>query len=127
MQTIKQTYLINSSVEKVWQALTDPKIIERWGAGPAEMDNKEDTEFKLWGGDIFGKNTKVIINQLLEQNWYAGDWDKPSKVIIKLTAKENQTQIDLTHKDVPKEEFEGIADGWKKYYFGPLKTTVEND
>ena len=126
METIKQSYLINSSPEKVWQALTNPKIIEKWGAGPAEMDDKVGTNFKLWGGDIFGKNTKIIVNQLLEQNWYGGDWDKPSKVTIKLTGKGDETQLDLVQVNIPKEEAEGIAEGWKKFYFGPLKITVEN-
>ena len=55
MKVIKQTYNIKTPVEKVWQALTDPKVIEKWGAGTAVMDSKEGTEFSLWGGRYFWK------------------------------------------------------------------------
>ncbi len=58
MKVIKQTYIIKAPLEKVWNALTDPKIIEKWGAGPAIMDSKEGTEFSLWGGDIFWEKYK---------------------------------------------------------------------
>jgi len=73
MKTIKQKYSIKAPVEKVWQSLVDPKIIKQWGGGPAKMDDKVGTNFKLWGGDIYGKNLKVIKNKLLIQNWISGD------------------------------------------------------
>jgi uncharacterized protein YndB with AHSA1/START domain len=40
MKTLKQTYLIDVSVEEVWRALVDPKIIDKWGGGPAKMEGK---------------------------------------------------------------------------------------
>lgn len=55
MKTIKQTYLINASRQDVWQALIDPVIIDKWGGGPARMNDRVGTEFSLWGGDIYGK------------------------------------------------------------------------
>ena len=45
MKIIKQTYLINSSIEDVWQALVDPKYINAWGGGPAKMADKVGTKF----------------------------------------------------------------------------------
>jgi len=40
VKIIKQTYLVNSSLEEVWQALVNPKYINAWGGGPAKMDGK---------------------------------------------------------------------------------------
>jgi uncharacterized protein YndB with AHSA1/START domain len=31
---IVESYLINAPVSKVWQALVDPDLIEKWGGGP---------------------------------------------------------------------------------------------
>lgn len=61
MKTIKQTYQINAPSSRVWQALIDPKIIDKWGGGPAHMNDKVGTEFTLWGGDIYGKNLRLEI------------------------------------------------------------------
>ncbi len=82
MKTIKQSYVINTLVEKVWEALVDPQTIDDWGGGPAEMDDKVGTQFKLWGGDIWGKNLEVEHNKKLVQEWYGGDWSEPSKMIF---------------------------------------------
>ena len=125
MKTITQTYTIKAPVEKVWEALVDPAMIEKWGGGPAVMDDNVGTEFSLWGGDIYGTNTKVVPNKILEQDWYGGEWEKPSKVIFKLSEKDGVTTLDLVHTDLPEESESDFADGWKNYYCGPLKELVE--
>lgn len=112
-------------MERVWRALVEPKEIEKWGGGPAKMDDKKGTKFKLWGGDIYGKNTKVIKNKELTQDWIQKGWKKPSQVTFKLTKKGNKTELILIHKNVPEDEVEDVADGWKKYYLGPLKSYLE--
>ncbi len=130
MKTIKQSYLINAPMEKVWQALVDPKEIEKWGAGPAKMDSKVGTKFSLWDGDIHGKNIEVIHSPAgrykLVQDWYGGDWPQPSKVTFTLSQKNNQTQVELLHENVPDKEESGIADGWNSYYLREIKKYLEN-
>ncbi len=135
MRKLEKNYAINAPKEKVWQALVDPKIIAEWGAGPANM-SEEKGDFTLWGGDIWGKNTKVVKNKLLEQDWYAWPparrasgserkWDRPSKVKISLKEEDGMTTITLIHTDIPDDEFDDISSGWDDYYFGPLKKLVE--
>lgn len=126
MKTITQTYIINAPIEKVWDALVNPQTIDQWGGGPAIMDDQVGTKFSLWGGDIFGTNTKVEPFKTLEQDWYGGKWEKASKVIITLSEDNGCTKVDLIHQDYPENSKDDFADGWKTYYFGPLKDLVEN-
>lgn len=125
MKIIKQTYLVNSSLEEVWKALTDPKYINGWGGGPAKMDDKKGTKFEFWGGDIHGKNIEIIPFKKLKQEWFGGIWDKPSIVTFTLTKQDNKALIDLLHTDVPDSEAKDIDEGWKEYYLGPLKEYLE--
>ncbi len=126
MKTIKQIYIIDAPVEKVWDALTNPKTINKWGGGPARMSDEVGFEFSLWNNWMYGKNTEVIKNKLLRQNWYGGEnWDKPSILTFKLIEKNGKTEVDLLHEKVPGEDAEDIEDGWKKYYMGPLKDLLE--
>ncbi len=125
MKSIQQSYQINAPIGKVWQALVDPKLIKKWTGQQAVMDDQVGTQFKLWGGDIHGTTTKVIIEQLLEQDWYAGDWPKASKLRITLSLEEKGTQVDLVHEGVPENEFDSISKGWKDYYFGAIKKLLE--
>jgi len=82
-------------------------------------------EFSLWGGDIHGKNTKVVRMRELEQDWYGGDWDKPSKLKFELSEKDGTTTVMLTQTAIPEEEFKDISDGWKQYYLGEIKKLLE--
>lgn len=89
------------------------------------MDAKVGTKFSLWGGDIHGKNIDVIVGKKLVQEWFGGDWEKPSIVTFTLTEKKGKTTIALRHSNIPDEEAQEIADGWKMYYLGPLKDYLE--
>lgn len=117
--------MIRSTVDNVWSAMVDPKVIDDWGGGPAQMDENVGTKFKLWGGDIWGSNIEVEPKRKLVQQWYGGQWEKPSVVTFEFVPRKNQTLIKLTHKNIPDNEFDQIADGWKKYYLGPMKELLE--
>ena len=125
MKTIKQTYIINSSLEEVWKAFTDPKYIDGWGGGPAKIDDKVGTKLGFWGGDIFGKNIEVIPLRKLKQEWFAGKWNKPSIVTFTLTKEDDKVLVDLLHTDIPDNEAKDIEQGWKDYFLGPLKEYLE--
>ena len=126
MKRIEQTYVISAPAAKVWRALTDPKVINQWGGGPATMDDKEGTEFKLWGGDIYGKNTKVIQRKLLAQEWSNAGFEQPSEVRFELREQDNMTILKLIHDKVPDNRVDDISAGWKDYYLGPLKDMLDS-
>lgn len=126
MKTIKKTYIINAPAERVWDALTNPSVIEKWGAGPAKMEPSEDFEFELWGGDVFGKNTKIVDKKILDQEWYGGNWDMPSKLRFELSEENGKTALKLEQTGVPDEEAKDIDTGWDDYYLGPIKNLLES-
>ena len=125
MQIITKTYLIEAKPEKVWAALTESKLIDAWGGGPAKMSAEPGKRFALWGGDIFGANTEIRPKYKLVQDWYAYDWTQPSKVTFFLKAVQGGTNIDLKHEDVPDKEAAKIAQGWDEHYFGAIKKYLE--
>jgi uncharacterized protein YndB with AHSA1/START domain len=127
MGQIELEYKIHAPLSKVWRSLIDPKIIESWGGGPAKMSDKEGFKFSLWGGEIYGTNTKVVKETLLEQDWYSeSSWAKPSKLTFKLHEVNGLTVLALIHDDIPDNEVEDIDQGWKKFYLGPLKELLED-
>lgn len=127
MKIIRQTYKIKVPVEKVWAALTRPKEILGWGAGPAKMSAKKGARFSLWGGSIWGKNIAVMRNKKLVQEWYGGKWDKPSILTIWIAEKKGVTEIKIEHQGVPQKEISDFASGWHDHYFGPMKEYLENN
>lgn len=56
----------------MWKALIDPKIIDKWGGGPSEMSSEIGFQFKVWDGDIYGKNIEVIPMRSLFRSGLVG-------------------------------------------------------
>lgn len=125
MKLLKKTYHIEAPIDVVWQSLVDPNEIEQWGGGPAQMDGREGTEFKLWGGDIYGTNKEVVTENRLVQKWYSGDWEEPSKVTFELKVDKDGTKVTLTHEDIPDEAYDEISKSWDEYYLGAIKRYLE--
>ena len=125
MRSLEKSYIINVSPEMVWKALTDPKEIKEWTDSPAVMDDKERTEFKLWDGEIFGKNLKMIKNKKIVQEWYSGKWEKPSILTIEILNDHGHSKIQLRQEEIPDGELDDIDKGWDDYYFNPLKEYLE--
>lgn len=126
MKAIKKTYHIKAPLERVWECLVDPREIENWGGGPAEMDSEEGSHFKFWGGEIFGTNIEVVPNEKLVQEWYGGEWDEPSLVTITLSEDEDASRIDLLQDNVPPDERDSVDEGWDEYFFGAMKKYLEH-
>jgi activator of HSP90 ATPase len=124
-KTINKVYKISSSVDQVWKALVDPETIDEWGGGPSKMNSRVGSDFELWNGDIYGKNIEVIENSKLVQEWFGGDWAKPSIVTFTLKKDIKGTVLELEQNNVPKDEFDDIDQGWDEFYLGPMKEMLE--
>ena len=124
-KTIRKVYKISSTIDQVWQALVDPTVINEWGGGSSKMDSEVGTEFKLWNGDIYGKNIEVESKSKLVQEWFGGDWAKPSILTFTLKKDKEDVILELEQTEVPDEEFEDIDNGWDEYYLGPMKQMLE--
>lgn len=125
MKQIEQTYTIKAPVSKVWQALTDADVAEQWGAAPAKVNPTINGEFSYWDGDIHGTYTKLVPEQLIEQDWYGHDNpERKFSAIFLFAENEGVTTIHLTFSGDIEDEQKDIAD-WRDYYFDPIKKLLE--
>lgn len=126
MKIIRKVYQINAPQEKVWDALVNPKTIEKWGGGPAKMGDKKGEKFSLWGGDIHGTNLQVLPHKKLVQEWYSSDDpNNATKATFTLTHKNGVTTLILKHEGVSDKNHDSIDEGWDLYYLGEIKKLLE--
>lgn len=116
---------MKAEMDDVWDAFVNPQKIEEWGGGPAEMSEGVDREFKLWGGDIHGKNLLIEKKARIEQEWYAGDWKEPSIVKLVFSQEIEGIEVKLIQENIPEDEYKSIDEGWDEYYLGAIKELVE--
>jgi activator of HSP90 ATPase len=125
MKTVKKHYEIYAPIEKVWQALVDPKIISKWSDSPANMSDKEGDFFALWDKTVIGKNLEVIPTEKLVQNWKPVHWKTFSRVTFTIFPKKDWTVINMEQTGVPSDEYAEISDGWNRYYLGKIKKLLD--
>lgn len=121
MKDYKKYYIINTSPEDIYMALTNPFTIQLWTGEKAEMSTEPNTEFSLWDGAILGMNLEFEPNKKIVQQWYFGNQSEPSIVTIKLHPDSRGTSVELRHTNIPDAEYDDFAMGWDKEYFGSLQ------
>lgn len=122
MKTFKKTFKINAEPADIYAALTNPYTIELWSGYSAKMSTEPGSEFSLWEGDIEGKNLEFVQDKKVVQEWYFGDQPEKSVVTISITPDRENSAVTVEHTNIPDEEFDGIAEGWREYYMGAIIT-----
>jgi activator of HSP90 ATPase len=120
MKTFKKTFRINAEPSDVYSALTNPFTIELWSGYPARMSTEPESEFSLWEGDITGRNIEFIQDKKVVQEWYFGDQPHKSIVTIVIAPSGENSEVTVEHTNIPDEEFNDIAEGWREYYIGAI-------
>jgi activator of Hsp90 ATPase protein 1 len=102
----------------------DSKKHAEFTGDSATIDPKVGGKFNLGGGYISGKNLELVAGKRIVQEWTTSEWPEgypPSRFEITLTAKSDGTLLKMIHSQVPAEQRDSYADGWKTYYWEPLK------
>lgn len=120
MKDYKKYFNIPAPAEEVYAALTNPVTIQLWTGEPAEMSTEPGSEFSMWDGSITGINVEFVPGKKLVQQWYFGDQPEESIVTLLLHENGERTSVQLTHTNIPDEDYDDIADGWQHSYFGAL-------
>jgi uncharacterized protein YndB with AHSA1/START domain len=124
MKSMKRSYKINASLDDVFAALTDAKVIAKWSGKPAKMDAKKGGAFSLFGGGIHGTNTSVSKSKIAQQ-WMMGKWKQFSTVEFSMSEAKGVTTIKLAHTGIPDGDLDTIKSGWDSFYMSKLKDHAE--
>jgi uncharacterized protein YndB with AHSA1/START domain len=126
---------IASTAEKVFEALTDGKMSERyWTGNRVESDWKVGSPFTLklkrHDKNVVGKVLEVDPPRRLAYTFQAQhdglEHEKPSRVTFELEQQRDQVRLTLIHDDFEPggRTFEGISQGWPLVLSG-LKSLLE--
>ena len=119
MKEFKKYFKLNASPADLYNALTNPLMVEIWTGEPAIMSTEPGSEFSLWDGEIVGRNIEFIPDQKIVQQWFFGE-DSDSVVTIKLHPDKHGTNVEVHQTNIPDDAFDNITEGWESDYFGGL-------
>ncbi len=128
-KTIKDKVVFNANAHEVYEALMDSKKHAEFTGAAANISREVGGKFNAWDGYIEGENIELIPDRKIVQKWRSEEegWPKGhfSTVTFELSEKNGKTILEFTQTNVPEKVYENIKQGWKDYYWQPMKKVLE--
>lgn len=123
---ITSTVAAKSSL--LYRAFLDSTMHSEFTGSPATIDNRVGGRFIAWDGYISGEILELEKNRRIRQRWRTTDFsevDEDSLLEIEFIEENDKTRIRLTHSNLPRGTEGDYKQGWKEFYFAPLKEYVK--
>lgn len=127
MKDFKKYFIITTSPDQVYLALTTEATIQLWSGDKTEMKPEPGSEFSLWDGSIVGRNLEFEPGKKIVQQWYFGEQTEPSIVTIILHSHNQGTSVEVRQTNIPDADYEDIAEGWIHTYMASLQEFYEGE
>lgn len=91
--------------------------------GEAFVSDRVGDKFTAWDGYITGENLELEPYNKIVQSWRSSqfeDGEADSQILVTLKEGNDDTELTLTHSNVPKDG-EHYIKGWEEHYFIPMK------
>jgi activator of HSP90 ATPase len=125
VETIIQKVIIPKvSPKQIYEAYIDPKKHSTFTGSKATGKPVVGGKFTAWDGYIFGKYIELDGEKRVVQDWTTTDWQEgypASKLELTFSKVPQGTEIIMMHSNVPKSQADEIKQGWKEFYWDPLK------
>jgi uncharacterized protein YndB with AHSA1/START domain len=121
---IRQTVLLDGSPLEVYEAYTNPKKHAAFTGQGAKGAARVGGKFVAGDEYISAKYLELEKGKRILQEWTTTEWPKgypPSLLELTIKARGKKTELTMVHSKVPEEQVEYYAEGWKEWYWEPLK------
>lgn len=126
---IRQTVVLPASAETLFDMYLDPAAHQAITGAPVDIGDERGSEFKAFDGALTGTILEVLKPRLIIQSWRSKVFkaeDSDSTLILSFTPESDEGRIDLIHLDVPDHDYDGVTQGWEKYYWAPWRAYLGN-
>lgn len=128
-KSIKQTVTFDATPDKIYNLIMDQKKHAAFTGLKVIMSTKVKGKFNAFDGYIHGYNIELVENKKIIQAWHFAEegWpdDHYSICTFLLEREGNKTKLDFRQTDVPEHKVESLKDGWKQFYWKPMKALLK--
>lgn len=126
---IRQSVVLSAPAETLFDMYLDPAAHQAITGAPVDIGDERGSKFKAFDGALTGTILEVIKPRLIIQSWRSKVFkaeDPDSTLILSFTPESDEGRIDLIHLDVPDHDYDGVTQGWEKYYWAPWRAYLAN-
>jgi activator of HSP90 ATPase len=122
--TIEQSVNFNASARRLYDLYINPEGHAAFTAAPVTISPKPGSKFSAFQGMLSGQMIVAVPGKLIVQRWRSMNFkktDPDSVLVLYFVQVGKKGRIEMAHVNVPKHDHGGVTNGWKKYYWQPLK------
>ena len=125
-KTIQQLVELECTPEEFYEIIMDSKKHSQYTGSEAHITPRVGGKFTAWEGYIEGENLELIEAERIVQSWRGSDFPEGhySTVIFEIKKIPTGCEVLLTQKQVPAKLARDINEGWKKFYWIPIKAEL---
>jgi activator of HSP90 ATPase len=115
---------LNVKAEKLYHDWLDSEAHSKFTGSPAQIDTSLNGKFTAWEGYIFGTNKSFEPFHKITQTWRTTEFsEKEDDSILEVLfeSEGDKTRLILKHGNIPEGQGEDYEQGWKDFYFKPMK------
>jgi activator of HSP90 ATPase len=121
---IRDSVILPAPAEALYESYLDPARHSAITGAPVAIGAQSGSPFSAFGGALSGTMLVAIPSRLIVQSWRSTNFhsdDPDSTLILNFVPESGGGRIDLVHLDVPDVDFQGVTEGWEKFYWTPWR------
>ena len=127
-KTIRQTVIFPGAPPwEIYDLLMDSKKHAAFTGERASISPKVWGRISAYGGYIRGRNLELIKGKKIVQEWISSDWPEGHKSTVSFSFSKSKggTRLTFVHRGVPAKDFSSKSNGWKEFYWKPMKAKLD--
>ena len=126
-KTIRQSVTFRTTPHVIFEMLMDSRKHARFTGERASISRKVGGKFTAYEPHISGINLELVPDKKIVQSWRDSDWPEGhfSKVTFSLEEVQGGTRLSFRQSGVPEEHYDDINQGWRDYYWKPMREMTE--
>ena len=126
-KTVLQSVTLKGSPHEVYEMFLDSRKHAKFTEMKARISRKVGGKFAACEGYIEGVNLDLVPDKKIVQPWRGSDWPEGhySKATLPFQKVKTGTRLTFRQSGVPVEHYKDISQGWRDYYWTPLKKALE--
>ena len=122
---IQQSVVLPTSGERLFEMYVSADQHSAFTGSPVKIGAEPGATFSAFEGALSGTMLVSVKPTLVVQSWRSTNFteeDPDSTLILQFKSLgKEEGQIDLVHVDVPPQDYDGVTNGWEKYYWTPWR------
>jgi activator of HSP90 ATPase len=122
-KNVHQIIAIKAEPKEVYHLLMDSELHTKLAGSKTVIGPNAGDPFSVWEGGINGFNLALDPDKKIVQAWREDGWPKGhySIAVFDLEKTDGGTKLIFDQYGVPDDDYKNISEGWKTYYWAPMK------